>query len=181
MLKDDSDSNPYNEHLATSFKLKVQDDSLAKLKEKLKSLAKSVPEGDRKKLSNDIFLEELPRTDEKSRQFRFACPVSGCCSFIEVSIENSECLNVSNFSLHLKNHLKTLTECETGKAKRESKERPKAVPDEKQKQETSEDTLGVYMNKCRCCLEGVKGDTYLKITKFIEERFFDFTLTAVRF
>ncbi|CRK96691.1 CLUMA_CG009890, isoform A [Clunio marinus] len=35
--------------------------------------------------------------------------------------------------------------------------------------------LNDYVDKCRCCLENTKGDTYLKITNIIEERFEEFT------
>lgn len=38
-----------------------------------------------------------------------------------------------------------------------------------------EDDLSCFLPRCRCCLEDTKGDTYLKITNFIEERFFEFT------
>lgn len=36
-----------------------------------------------------------------------------------------------------------------------------------------------YIGRCRCCLEDTKGDTYVKITKYIEERFFEFTSVQV--
>lgn len=42
-----------------------------------------------------------------------------------------------------------------------------------------ESELATFMAKCRCCLENVKGDTYVKITKLIEERFLEFTSTSV--
>lgn len=42
-----------------------------------------------------------------------------------------------------------------------------------------EDRLENYMERCRCCLEDTKGDTYVKITRFIEERFEDFTSIQV--
>lgn len=42
------------------------------------------------------------------------------------------------------------------------------------------DKLSDFQARCRCCLEDTKGDTYVKITKVIEERFLEFTLTPVR-
>lgn len=43
------------------------------------------------------------------------------------------------------------------------------------------DTLSDFKERCRCCLEDAKGDVYIKITKFIEDRFLEFTSTNVRF
>lgn len=42
-----------------------------------------------------------------------------------------------------------------------------------------ESNLASFLSKCRCCLEGAKGDTYVKITKLIEERFLEFTSLTV--
>jgi hypothetical protein len=38
-----------------------------------------------------------------------------------------------------------------------------------------EEQLENFIGRCRCCLEDTRGDTYVKITRFIEERFFEFT------
>lgn len=37
-----------------------------------------------------------------------------------------------------------------------------------------------FIGRCRCCLEDTRGDTYVKITRFIEERFFEFTSVQVK-
>lgn len=42
-----------------------------------------------------------------------------------------------------------------------------------------EGKLSDFSSRCRCCLEDVKGDTYVKVTKYIEDRFLEFTLTTV--
>lgn len=42
-----------------------------------------------------------------------------------------------------------------------------------------DECLENFIGRCRCCLEDTKGDTYVKITRFIEERFFEFTSIQV--
>lgn len=39
--------------------------------------------------------------------------------------------------------------------------------------------LSGYFNRCRCCLEDSKGDTYVAVTDDVNERYFDFTSNNV--
>lgn len=39
--------------------------------------------------------------------------------------------------------------------------------------------LSGYLHRCRCCLEDCKGDTFVAVTSYVNERYFDFTSNSV--